>query len=98
MALTERYKSDSRVKTFRAAAGLTVAFGTTCNQNAYMNFEPIPKTDWWHERPTKTADLSTSLRAVASARAKREAVWKKSALVVGLMFALILSLISLACR
>ena len=63
-----------------------------------MNFDPIPKTDWWHERPTKAADLGTAYQALGRVRQKRETVWKKAALIVGLMFAFILSLISMMSR
>ena len=63
-----------------------------------MQYEPIPKTDWWHERPTKAAELNTAYRALSSGKAKREGIWKKGVLVVGLMFALILSLVSMVSR
>ena len=63
-----------------------------------MQYEPIPKTDWWHERPTKTAELNTACRAPSSASAKREGIWKEGPLVVGLMFALFLSLVSMVSR
>jgi len=63
-----------------------------------MQYEPIPKTDWWHERQTKGAELHTAYRALSGARAKREGIWKEVALVVGLMFALILSLASMVSR
>jgi len=55
--------------------------------------------EWWHERPTKTADLSTTYQYFGEASPKdRPHVWKKAALVVGLMFALVLSLISMMAR
>lgn len=50
---------------------------------------------WWHERPTKAADLDTGYRSLYAARKKRDAVWRKAALIVALMFALILSLFSM---
>ena len=63
-----------------------------------MKFDPIPKTDWWHERPTKAADLSTAYRSLEPAGETRKGVWKKGALIVALMFAFILSLISMMVR
>jgi len=53
---------------------------------------------WWHERPTKAADLQTSFQTLPSRRAKRDNVWKEAGLIIGLMFGLILSLIALATR
>ena len=41
-----------------------------------MQYDPIPKTDWWHERPTKAAELDTTYRTRSGARAKCDAVWK----------------------
>jgi len=63
-----------------------------------MDLQPYPRTDWWHERPTKAADLSATCQALARARQERDAVWKKGALIVGLMFAFILSLVSMVQR
>ena len=63
-----------------------------------MQYDPISKADWWHERPTKAADLDTAYRTISVARGQRDAVWKTSALVVGLMFAFILSLVSMGLR
>jgi len=85
-------------QTFPQRADRKEVFGTTVTHNGYMQYDPIPKTDWWHERPTKAAELDTAYRTLSGARAKRDAVWKKCALVVGLMFAFILSLVSMMSR
>ncbi|MEJ8857592.1 hypothetical protein WKW79_23675 [Variovorax robiniae] len=63
-----------------------------------MKKQPQGSEDWWHERPTKTAELSTNYQSLGDASPKQGHVWKKAALVVGLMFALVLSLISMMTR
>ncbi|MEJ8859784.1 hypothetical protein WKW79_34885 [Variovorax robiniae] len=54
--------------------------------------------EWWHERPTRTAELSTNYQSLGDAGAKPCHVWTKAGLVVGLMFALVLSLVSMMAR
>ena len=64
---------------------------------------------WWHERQTKPVDLDTAYEPPYVPRERRSSsrhstsgnstsVWKEGAMVVGLMFALGLSLISLITR
>ncbi|WP_213959754.1 MULTISPECIES: hypothetical protein [unclassified Variovorax] len=54
---------------------------------------------WWHERPTKAAPLSsTGFQALEQSRSAEKMVWPKATLVVSLMFALVLSLISMVLR
>lgn len=56
-----------------------------------------PQDGWWHERPTKAADLRTGYAQMygkAKPR-KRESVWPKAAMIVGLMFALTVALASM---
>lgn len=50
---------------------------------------------WWHERPTKAADLgdfSTEYRSIYDLPRKQESIWPKAAMVVALMFGLALAL------
>ena len=55
--------------------------------------------DWWHERPTKSADLPSKYQSFGEAGgANHGHVWQKAGLVVSLMFALVLSLISMMAR
>lgn len=54
---------------------------------------------WWHERPTRAAPLSsTYMQALDRSRNAQKKVWPKAALVVSLMFAFVVSVISLALR
>ncbi|MET0543094.1 MAG: hypothetical protein ABWZ88_15225 [Variovorax sp.] len=53
---------------------------------------------WWHERPTKLGELGTGYQALDQGPEKRNVVWQRAALVVGLMFALVLSLVVMAGR
>ncbi len=52
---------------------------------------------WWHVRPTKAADARTEFQPLYAPR-KRDAVWPIAALIVGLIFALTLTLASAASR
>ena len=47
---------------------------------------------WWHERPTKPAELGTDYQPLHRPR-KRDSVWQKAALVVGVVFALVVTVI-----
>jgi hypothetical protein len=64
----------------------------------YMNTQTPQHTDWWHERPTKAADLGTKPASLYPPRNETDPVWFKAAVTVGLVFALGLSLIALAGR
>ena len=61
----------------------------------YMQKHSQPTNEWWHERPTKIADLPTGYQVLSSTRPVSNDVWPKATFVVCLMFALVLSLISL---
>ena len=64
-----------------------------------MKKQTKDSADWWHERPTKSADLPSKYQFFGDAgSANHDHVWQKAALVVSLMFALVLSLISMMAR
>ncbi|MDQ7958617.1 MAG: hypothetical protein REJ24_13210 [Rhodocyclaceae bacterium] len=53
---------------------------------------------WWHERQTRPADLSQAPKLELYRRPKGNEVWIKAGLVVGLMLALILTVIGAVAR
>lgn len=64
-----------------------------------MNKHTDERDIWWHERATKPADLSTQRQALADRPLRKSrSVWKEAALAVAVMFALMLSLISMLGR
>jgi hypothetical protein len=63
-----------------------------------MSTQTSKPNDWWHERPTKSADLGTRLAPVCKSRRESDSVWFKAAVTVGLVLALGLSLIGLLGR
>ena len=61
----------------------------------YMKTHTFPQDGWWHERPTKAADLRTEFQPMPSLRRRgHEHVWRKALLVAGLMFGFELALLS----
>jgi hypothetical protein len=64
-----------------------------------MNTHESKQDGWWHERPTKAAELRTMAAPIyAGRRPENESVWFKAAVTVGLVVALGLSLIGLVGR
>ena len=53
---------------------------------------------WWHERPVKMTELHGGYHRLAGGHSAGTRVWQNAALMVGLMFAFVLSLIFLAAR
>ena len=53
---------------------------------------------WWIDKPQREARPATRFRTHDANQPRRERVWAEAALVVGLVLALVLSLISLATR
>ncbi|MGJ7522945.1 hypothetical protein ACSFA0_20835 [Variovorax sp. LT1P1] len=53
---------------------------------------------WWIDKPQREARPATRFRTHDANPPRRDRVWAEAALVVGLVLALVLSLISLATR
>lgn len=53
---------------------------------------------WWIDKPQREARSTARVRTYEPSPRRGDRVWVKAALVVGLMLALVLSLISLASR
>ena len=53
---------------------------------------------WWIDKPQREARPAARFRPHETNRPRRDRVWGEAALVVGLVLALVLSLISLATR
>lgn len=53
---------------------------------------------WWIDKPQREARPTARFRTYEPSRPRRDRVWGEAALVVGLVLALVLSLISLANR
>lgn len=63
-----------------------------------MRNQSSNQDSWWHERPTKIGDLPTGYQTIGDVQKRDKSVWVKAAVVVGLMLALIVSLVSMATR
>lgn len=53
---------------------------------------------WWIDKPQRDARPAIRFHTHEASRPRRDRVWAEAALVVGLVLALVLSLISLATR
>lgn len=63
-----------------------------------LNMNQSIQDSWWHERQTRPADIETPSRHQLYRRPKGNEVWIKAGLIVGLMLALILTVISALTR